>query len=163
LAAVAVATGLARSQRKLCAMIEVMSTDWRIFAFGSAVFAALTAILAKVGVTGINSNLATLYRTIVILCISALLVWYRQEWQRPEVLSGKSFVFLVLSGVATGASWLCYFRALQLAPASRVAPIDKFSVVLVVLIGVLVLDEPLTWHVALGTLLVFGGVLLMAF
>jgi bacterial/archaeal transporter family protein len=140
-----------------------MNADWRVFAFGSALFAALTAILAKVGVTGINSNLATLYRTIVIVAVSALLVWYRQEWQRPGVLSTRSLVFLVLSGLATGASWLCYFRALQMAPASRVAPIDKFSVVLVVALGVLFLDEPLSWNVGLGVLLVFGGVLLMAF
>ncbi len=140
-----------------------MSIDWRVFAFGSAVFAALTAIFAKVGVTGINSNLATLYRTIIIVCVSALLVWYRQEWQRPGAFSGRSIAFLVLSGLATGASWLCYFRALQLAPVSRVAPIDKFSVVLVVLLGVVFLDEPLTWNVGLGALLVFGGVLVMAF
>ncbi len=141
----------------------MMSIDWRIFAFGSAVFAALTAIFAKLGVMGINSNLATLYRTIVIVCVSALLVWYRQEWQRPSAFSGMSIAFLVLSGLATGASWLCYFRALQLAPASRVAPIDKFSVVLVVLLGVVFLDEPLTWNVGLGAVLVFSGVLVMAF
>ncbi len=141
----------------------MMSIDWRVFAVGSAVFAALTAIFAKVGVTGINSNLATLYRTIVIVCVSALLVWYRQEWQRPSAFSGRSIAFLVLSGLATGASWLCYFRALQLAPASRVAPIDKFSVVLVVLLGVVFLDEPLTWNVGLGAVLVFSGVLVMAF
>src|SRR5580698_58890 len=98
-------------------------TGWLVFALGSAVFAALTAIFGKLGVAEINSDLATFYRTIVILSVSALLVSLRHEWQAPETLSYKGTAYLVLSGTATGLSWLCYFRALQMAPASRVAPI----------------------------------------
>jgi bacterial/archaeal transporter family protein len=139
-----------------------MSLDWRVFALGSAFFAALTAIFGKVGVSEINSDLATFYRTLIILSISALLVSARQEWQSPAVLSSKGLLFLGFSGVATGLSWLCYFRALQMAPASRVAPIDKFSVVLVVVFAVLFLGERLTWKVALGSMLIAGGVILTA-
>ena len=139
-----------------------MSIDWRVFALGSAFFAALTAIFGKLGVADINSDLATFYRTLVILAISALLVSVRHEWQAPGAISSKGLSFLLLSGVATGLSWLCYFRALQMAPASRVAPIDKFSVVLVVLFAVLMLGERLTWKVGLGSLLIAGGVILTA-
>jgi transporter family protein len=139
-----------------------MSIDWRFFALGSAFFAALTAILGKVGVSDINSDLATFYRTIVILAVSALLVSVRHEWQTPATLSYKGLSYLALSGIATGLSWLCYFRALQMAPASRVAPIDKFSVVLVVLFAVLILGERLTWKVGIGSLLIAGGVILTA-
>jgi transporter family protein len=139
-----------------------MSIDWRLFALGSAFFAALTAIFGKVGVSEINSDLATFYRTLIILAVSALLVSVRQEWQAPATLSSKGLVFLVLSGIATGFSWLCYFRALQMAPASRVAPIDKFSVVLVVLFAVLFLGERLTWKVGIGSILIASGVILTA-
>jgi transporter family protein len=139
-----------------------MSIDWRVFALGSAFFAALTAIFGKVGVSDINSDLATFYRTVVILGVSALLVSARQEWQAPSTLSHKGLLFLVLSGIATGLSWICYFRALQLAPASRVAPIDKFSVILVVLFAVLLLGERLTWKVGIGSILIAGGVILTA-
>ncbi len=96
--------------------------DWRAFAIASAFFAALTAIFGKIGVSEINSDLATFLRTIVILVVTALLIWARNEWQRPDSLSPKGVVFLILSGVATGLSWLCYYRALQTGPASRVAP-----------------------------------------
>jgi transporter family protein len=136
--------------------------DWRIYAFASAVFAALTAIFGKVGVNELNSDLATFIRTVVILVVSAALVWARGEWQRPDTLSSKGVIFLVLSGVATGLSWLCYYRALQLAPASRVAPIDKLSVVLVVLFAVTFLGEKLTWQVAIGAAFVATGALVMA-
>jgi transporter family protein len=139
-----------------------MSFDWRVFALGSAVFAALTAIFGKLGVAEINSDLATFYRTIVILSVSALLVSLRHEWQAPETLSYKGTAYLVLSGTATGLSWLCYFRALQMAPASRVAPIDKFSVVLVVFFGVLLLGERLTWKIGVGSVLIAVGVILTA-
>jgi transporter family protein len=139
-----------------------MKFDWRVFALGSAGFAALTAIFGKVGVSEINSNLATFYRTLVILGVSALLVSARQEWQAPAALSTRGLIFLVLSGIATGLSWLCYFRALQMAPASRVAPIDKLSVVLVVLFAALLLGERLTWKVGLGSVLITGGVILTA-
>jgi transporter family protein len=139
-----------------------MNLDWRTFAFGSALFAALTAIFGKVGVAELNSDLATFIRTVIILIVSALLVWARDEWQRPDSLSVKGVTFLVLSGVATGLSWLCYYRALQMAPASRVAPIDKLSVVLVVIFAVVFLGEQLTWKVGIGAALVALGALIMA-
>ena len=97
--------------------------DWRLFAIGSAFFAALTAIFGKVGVSEIDSDLATFLRTLVILLVTALFISARHEWQRPDSLSTKGVIFLVLSGAATGLSWLCYYRALQTGPASRVAPI----------------------------------------
>jgi len=136
--------------------------DWRTYAFGSAAFAALTAIFGKVGVAELNSDLATFIRTLVILAVSALLVWMRDEWQRPDALSAKGVLFLVLSGTATGLSWLCYYRALQLGPASRVAPIDKLSVVLVVIFAVAFLGEQLTWKVGIGATLIAAGALTMA-
>jgi transporter family protein len=139
-----------------------MNLDWRAFAFGSALFAALTAIFGKVGVAELNSDLATFIRTVIILIVSALLVWARDEWQRPDSLSVKGVTFLALSGVATGLSWLCYYRALQMAPASRVAPIDKLSVVLVVIFAVVFLGEQLTWKVGIGAALVALGALIMA-
>jgi bacterial/archaeal transporter family protein len=139
-----------------------VSTDWRLFAIGSALFAALTAIFGKIGVSEINSDLATFLRTLVILLVTALLVSARHEWQRPDHLSSKGVAFLVLSGVATGLSWLCYYRALQTGPASRVAPIDKLSVIFVVLFAVTILGERLTWKVGLGGILVTAGAVLMA-
>jgi len=139
-----------------------MNGDWRVFAVASAFFAALTAIFGKVGVAEMNSDLATFLRTIVILLVTAALIWARHEWQRPDALSPKGVLFLVLSGVATGLSWLCYYRALQTGPASRVAPIDKLSVVLVVVFAVLFLGERLTWKVGLGGVLITAGAALMA-
>jgi len=139
-----------------------MAADWRIFALGSAAFAALTAIFGKVGVTELNSNLATFIRTVVILIVTALLVGLRGEWQRPDHLSAKGVIFLVASGLATGMSWLCYYRALQLAPASRVAPVDKLSVVFVVIFAVVFLGEQLSWKVGIGAALVTLGALIMA-
>jgi bacterial/archaeal transporter family protein len=135
---------------------------WLTFALGSAFFAGLTAILGKVGVAGLNSNLATLVRTVVILALTAALVTGRGEWVRPERLDLRSIVFLVLSGAATGLSWLCYYRALQLAPASLVAPVDKLSVVFVIVLGVVVLGEPWTWKLVAGAVLVVSGVVLIA-
>jgi transporter family protein len=140
----------------------LMTVDWRAFAIASAFFAALTAIFGKVGVSEMNSDLATFVRTLVILVVTALLIWMRHEWQRPDSLSPKAVLFLVLSGVATGLSWLCYYRALQTGPASRVAPIDKLSVVFVVLFAVTFLGERLTWKVGLGSILVTVGAILMA-
>jgi transporter family protein len=139
-----------------------MNADWRLFAVGSAFFAALTAIFGKVGVSEINSDLATFLRTVVILLVAALLICVRHEWQRPDSLSTKGVLFLVLSGIATGLSWLCYYRALQTGPASRVAPIDKLSVIFVVLFAVSFLGERLTWKVGLGGVLITAGVVLMA-
>jgi transporter family protein len=135
---------------------------WQWFAVGSALFAALTAILGKVGVSEINSNLATFIRTVVILAISVLIVTWRREWEPLENLSRKGALFLVLSGIATGLSWLCYYRALQMAPASKVAPVDKLSVAMVIVLAVLFLGEPLSWRVVLGGALVVAGVLILA-
>lgn len=139
-----------------------MNPGWKAYAGLSAVFAALTAIFGKVGVAGINSNLATFLRTIVVLAVSALLVSARGEWENPTRWSVRSCLFLVLSGVATGLSWLCYYRALQTGPASRVAPIDKLSVVIVVIFAVLFLGERLTWAVGIGAVLILTGAILMA-
>jgi transporter family protein len=141
-----------------------MSSDhrWLLFALGSALFAGLTAILGKVGVAGINSNLATLIRTVVILLFSAGLVQARAEWAGLGTASARTWTFLVLSGLATGASWLCYYRALQLAPASRVAPIDKLSVVVAILLGILLLGEPLSPKVLAGGALICAGTVLIA-
>jgi transporter family protein len=139
-----------------------LSLDWKAFAALSAVFAAMTAILGKLGVAEMNSNLATFLRTLVVLVVSALLVSVRGEWQDPTRLSARGCLFLVLSGIATGLSWLCYYRALQTGPASRVAPIDKLSVVLVVMFAVLFLGERLTWKVGIGAALVAAGAILIA-
>lgn len=136
---------------------------WVVYAFGSAVFAALTAILGKVGVEGVNSNLATFIRTIVILIVAALLVSARGEWQRPDSISTKTYIFLVLSGIATGLSWLCYYRALQLGPASKVAPIDKLSVVFVIIMALVFLGEKLTLKSAIGAGMIAVGSLVLAF
>lgn len=139
-----------------------MSLDWRAYALGSAFFAALTAIFGKVGVSEMNSDVATFVRTLVILLLTAMVIWVRREWQAPDHLSARGLLFLILSGAATGLSWLCYYRALQTGPASRVAPIDKLSVVFVVLFAVSFLGERLTWKVGLGGVLVAAGAVLMA-
>lgn len=115
--------------------------NWKLFALGSALFAGLTAVLAKVGVKDVPSNLATLIRILVILPILLFIVQIRSEWRPISEISGKTFLFLALSGVTTGLSWMCYYRALQLGPASVVAPIDKSSVLVAVLLGVLMLGE----------------------
>ena len=139
-----------------------VASDWRLYAVGSAVFAALTAVFGKFAVSGMNSDLATFLRTVIVLLLLAAVVWLRQEWQRPEDLSLKGLVFLGLSGAATGLSWLCYYRALKLGPASRVAPIDKLSVVFVVLLSVAFLGERLTWKGGIGAALITIGAVLMA-
>jgi transporter family protein len=139
----------------------VVRTGWQWFALGSAFFAAMTAIFGKVGVTEVNSNLATFIRTVVILIVSAGIVSVRLEWEPLNKLSGYGVLMLVLSGIATGLSWLCYYRALQMAPASWVAPIDKLSVVLVVILAIIFLGEPLTWKVVLGGGLVVAGVIVL--
>jgi transporter family protein len=136
--------------------------SWQWFAVGSAFFAGLTAILGKLGVAEINSNLATFIRTVVILAVSALIITGRGEWEPLSKLSPRGLVMLVLSGIATGLSWLCYYRALQMAPASLVAPIDKLSVVFVIVAACLLLGEPLTFRLVSGGVLIVAGVLLLA-
>lgn len=131
-------------------MTKWPAPPWLLFSLGSAFFAGLTAILGKLGVAELNSNLATLIRTVVIVVVTSAIVSMRHEWVMPRGLAARPVVFLVLSGIATGLSWLCYYRALQLAPASRVAPIDKLSVAFAIALGVAVLGEPFTWRIALG-------------
>ena len=136
---------------------------WWVFAFGSAGAAAVTAILAKIGVEGVPSNLATAVRTAVVLVFAWGIVLLRGEQHAVTALRGRPLLFLALSGVATGASWLAYFRALQLAPASRVAPIDKLSLALTIVLAAVVLGESVSWKVALGaTLMVIGSLLTLS-
>ncbi|MEM6612239.1 MAG: EamA family transporter [Cyanobacteria bacterium P01_C01_bin.72] len=134
---------------------------WWFFAILSAFFAALTTILAKVGVENVNSNLATAIRTVVILAIAWGLVSAEGTFQELFEINQKTLLFLILSGVATGLSWLCYFRALQLGPASLVAPIDKSSLVLISLLSVMFLREPLTAKMVMGTGLILIGTLVL--
>ena len=140
-----------------------MLNNWQIYALGSAVFAGLTAVLAKVGVVGLPSNTATLIRTIVIMMFLIPLVIIRREWVNPFTLNTRILVFLVLSGIATGLSWICYFRALQIGPASVVAPIDKLSLFFAVLLAVLFLGERLSLYQWGGVILMSFGALLVAF
>lgn len=143
-------------------MSELPFAPWIVWALLSAVFAALTAIFAKVGVENVNSDLATFLRTIVILVVLGAILAMRGLFQPLGSISGKTYVFLGLSGLATGASWLCYFRALQVGDAARVAPVDKLSVVLVALFAVAFLGEQLAPRNWLGVLLIVAGVVLVA-
>ncbi len=136
--------------------------NWLLWAVLSAVFAALTAIFAKIGLEGVNPDLATLVRTVVVVVLLAAFVGFTGQWSNPFSLSTKTLLFLVLSALATGASWLCYFRALQLGEASKVAPVDKFSVVLVAVIAFLFLGERPSVRDWAGIALVALGVLLLA-
>ena len=136
--------------------------SWQLWAFLSAAFAALTAIFAKIGIEHVGSDFATLIRTCVILVIVAAIVWGTGQWQSPRTISGRTYLFLVLSGCATGASWLCYFRALKLGDAARVAPIDKLSVVLVALFAALFLGEKLSTLGWAGIGLIAAGAILVA-
>ena len=140
-----------------------VSNGWFFWALLSAVFAALTAIFAKVGIRGVDSDLATLVRTVIILVVLAAFVWFTGKWSNPLELSSKTWLFLGLSGLATGASWVCYFRALQVGNATQVAPIDKLSLVLLALFAVVFLDERPDAREWLGIAMVAGGVLLLAF
>lgn len=135
--------------------------SWEIFALGSAFFAGLTAIFGKIGVAGINSNLATFIRTAVIMVIIAGVVSFHNAWQKPASISTHSWLFLILSGIATGLSWLCYYRALQLGPVSKVAPIDKLSVAFAIILGLIFLGEKLSWPLAVGGLLIIAGSLVI--
>lgn len=137
--------------------------SWQTWAILSAAFAALTAVLAKVGVTGVDSDLATFVRTIVIALLAAGIVSAAGEWPGLESIPRRSWLFLILSGLATGASWLCYFRALKLGDAARVAPIDKLSVVLVAIFGVVFLGERLSSANWAGIALIAVGAMLVAY
>lgn len=134
---------------------------WLIYALASAFFASLTAIFGKIGVSHINSNLATFIRTIIILLVSALIITARSEWHKISFKSNWDLIFLILSGIATGFSWLCYYRALQLGPASKVAPIDKLSVAITIFLSFLVLNEQISWSSILGGALIIAGSLII--
>ena len=143
-------------------MINSSLMTWQSWAFLSAVFAALTAIFAKVGVSDINSDMATLIRTVIILCVLALIVLTTGQWQQLSGITSRTWLFLTLSALATGASWVCYFRALKIGDAARVAPVDKFSIILVAVFGVLILGERLSAANWLGVGLCTAGIVLVA-
>lgn len=134
---------------------------WAIFAVLSAVFAALTSILAKVGIEGVNSNLATAIRTVVVLVMAWGMVFLTSAQGGITSISKKSWIFLILSGLATGASWLCYYRALQLGEASKVVPIDKLSVVITLILAFVFLHESFTTKSFIGVVLITAGTLIM--
>ena len=134
---------------------------WFILALGSAVFAALTSILAKVGIDGVNSNLATAIRTGVVLVMAWGMVFLTDAQGGISGISRRSWVFLILSGLATGASWLCYYRALQIGEASKVVPVDKLSVVITLVLAFAFLHEKFTWKSVAGAALITAGTLLM--
>ena len=134
---------------------------WFILALGSSVFAALTSILAKIGIDGVNSNLATAIRTVVVLIMSWGMVFITNTQNGIVEIGRRSWIFLILSGIATGASWLLYYKALQMGDASKVVPIDKLSVVITMVLAAVVLQEPFTPKSILGCVLIAGGTLLM--
>ena len=139
------------------------STGWFYWALLSAVFAALTAIFAKIGIQGVDSDLATLVRTAIIMIVLASFVWFAGKWSNPLALPTKTWLFLGLSGLATGASWVCYFRALKVGEASKVAPVDKLSLVLVAIFAFAFLGERPSLREWTGIAMVAGGVLVLAF
>jgi transporter family protein len=134
---------------------------WFVFALGSSVFAALTTILAKIGIDGVNSTLATAIRTVVVLAMSWGMVFLTNVQSGIGEISRRSWIFLILSGIATGASWLCYYKALQVGQASKVVPIDKLSVVITVILAAVILQEQFTPKSLIGCALIAGGTLLM--
>jgi len=134
---------------------------WFVFALLSAVFAALTSVLAKVGIEGVNSNLATALRTCVVLAMARLMVFITHTQSGIGSIGRKSWVFLILSGLATGASWLCYYKAIQMGSVSKVAPIDKLSVVITLILAVIFLHEDFTVRSAIGAVLITAGTVLM--
>lgn len=142
--------------------MKIFLASWQFWALLSAGFAALTAIFGKIGVEHIDSNFATLIRTCVILVVAALIVATLRSAQPFSSVAPRTWLFLILSGVATGASWLCYYRALQLGPAARVAPIDKLSVVLVAVLGTALLGETLSFKGWVGVALIAVGAALVA-
>jgi len=139
------------------------SNLWLVYAFGAAIFAALTAILGKVGIEGIESNLGTAIRTVVVLVMAWLIVFMTKKEKTIKEIDQKSWIFLILSGFATGGSWLCYYRALQTGPASVVVPIDKLSIVFTIAFSYFVLKEKLTWKSLSGLVLIVAGTLSLLF
>ncbi len=139
----------------------MVKESWVFYAVLSAVFAALTSILAKIGIDGVNSNLATAVRTAVVLVMAWLIVFVTGKHTGIRDISMKSWIFLVLSGVATGLSWLCYYRALQIGDASKVVPIDKFSVVISMVLAFVILRETVTLKTIIGGILITAGTFVM--
>jgi len=138
-------------------------TSWFYWAVLSAIFAALTAIFAKIGIRGVDSDLATLIRTAVIIVVLSVFVWVTGKWSNPFALPTRTWLFLGLSALATGASWVCYFRALQIGDASKVAPVDKMSLILVAVFAFAFLGERPSIREWTGIAMVAGGVLVLAF
>ena len=134
---------------------------WMVFAILSAVFAALTSILSKIGIDGVNSNLATAIRTVVVVGMAWLMVFVTHAQSGLSDISKRSWIFLILSGLATGFSWLCYYKALQLGDASKVVPVDKMSVVLTLILAFVFLHEQFTWKSIMGCVLISAGTLFM--
>lgn len=134
---------------------------WLLFALASSIFAALTSILAKVGIEGVNSNLATAIRTFVVLLMSWGMVFLTNTQGGITEISKRSWIFLIMSGIATGVSWLCYYKALQIGEASKVVPIDKLSVVITIVLAALILHEQLTPRSIVGCVLIGAGTLLL--
>lgn len=134
---------------------------WLIFAIGSAVFAALTSILAKVGIEEVGSNLATAIRTMVVVAMAWVMVFITNQQSGLSEISKRSWIFLILSGLATGLSWLCYYKALQMGQASKVVPIDKMSVVLTLILAFVFLHEQFTWKSIVGCVLITAGTVFM--
>ena len=134
---------------------------WTIFAILSAIFAALTSILAKIGIEGVNSNLATAVRTIVVVFMAWFMVFITGNQNGIVDISKKSWIFLILSGLATGASWLCYYKALQLGEASKVVPIDKLSIVITIILAFIFLGEQITLKTLIGCCLIVAGTFVM--
>lgn len=142
--------------------MNAMTSNWLFWAVLSAIFAALTAVFAKIGVSDINSNFATFIRTLVVVAALCGILSLMGDWQSPSNIPMRTYVFLILSGLGTGASWLCYFHALKLGDAARVAPIDKLSVVMVAIVGVAFLGEKLSATNWLGVGLIAAGAILVA-
>nr|WP_316817194.1 EamA family transporter [Pedobacter nyackensis] len=136
---------------------------WWIYALLSAFFAAVTAVLAKIGIKGIDANLATAIRTVVILLLAWAIVFFRNDQQGISGLTRQNWIFLVLSGLATGLSWIFYFKALQLGKVSQVAPVDKASVAIAILLSVIFLGEPLTIKTAIAVLMIIAGTIILVF
>ncbi|MDO4329545.1 MAG: EamA family transporter [Lachnospiraceae bacterium] len=134
---------------------------WFLFALLSAIFAAFTSILAKLGIDGVNSNLATAIRTVVVVLMAWLMVFLTGTQNGISSISKRSWLFLILSGLATGASWLCYYKALQIGQASKVAPVDKFSIVITLILAFVILKEPVSLKSMIGCLLITAGTFVM--
>ena len=135
---------------------------WLVYALLSAVFAACTSILAKAGIDGVNSNLATAIRTVVVVVMAWGMVFLTNAQKGISSITQRSWLFLILSGLATGASWLCYYKALQIGEASKVVPVDKLSVVITLIFAVIFLHEQFTWKSAFGAIMISAGTLLLA-